>query len=272
MTQANARLPHLGTYRRELPVSLARLYENAIDWEHLPYLHRTTFARIEPINAGEWGFRARVWTHPYEEQRSFVIELKLDRDCQRWITSTIEGSGTGTEIWTHAFSLAEYTTLVVVDFFVPGVSQDGVARLADYYRRLYAQLYDEDVTMMTTRERELARVRDGCSSKTPTTMVLGPTAEVLQRLPLDIEFGGARFRVVEHRGELVAYSTLCPHAFGPLGEGRIEDGVVECPWHGYRFDLWSGKCVSGGQCRLKVAPEVQISATGQVMLTADRDF
>ena len=54
-------VPHVGTYRRELPVSIDRLYENAIDWEHLPYLHRTSFARIECQDAGSWGFRARVW-------------------------------------------------------------------------------------------------------------------------------------------------------------------------------------------------------------------
>src|SRR6516164_5956966 len=88
LTAMNARVPHIGTYRRKLPVSLERLYENAIDWEHLPYLHRLSFSRIERIDSGDWGFRARVWTHPYEEQRALVIELNLDRDCRRWITRT----------------------------------------------------------------------------------------------------------------------------------------------------------------------------------------
>src|SRR5947207_6938733 len=91
------KVPHIGTYRRELPVSLERLYENAIDWEHLPYLHRTSFSQIERMDAGDWGFRARVWGQPHEERHSFVIELKLDRDCRRWITSTLEGPGIGTE-------------------------------------------------------------------------------------------------------------------------------------------------------------------------------
>ena len=91
-------VPHAGTYRRELPVSIERLYENAIDWEHLPYLHRGSFAQIECIDAGAWGFRARVWPRPYNEQRSLVIQLLLDRELHRWITRTIAGPGTGTEI------------------------------------------------------------------------------------------------------------------------------------------------------------------------------
>src|SRR5438552_19143634 len=95
-------LPLVATYRRELPVTIERVYENAIDWEHLPYLHRTSFSRIDCIEAGPWGFRASVWAQPFDERRKFVIELRLDRDCRRWITRTLEGPGAGTEIWTHA--------------------------------------------------------------------------------------------------------------------------------------------------------------------------
>src|SRR5215472_9182055 len=186
VTAMNTRVPHLGTYRRELPVSLERLYENAIDWEHLPYLHRSSFSRIERIESGEWGFRARVWTHPFEEQRGLVvIELKLDRDCRRWITRTLAGSGTGTEIWTHAFSLAERTTLVVVDFFVPDTAETAAVRLRDYYQRLYARLYDEDVGMMTLRQNEIDRIRAGQPSGKTTPQVIGGIADLLARLPLE---------------------------------------------------------------------------------------
>jgi len=263
----NARVPHVGTYRRELPVSIERLYENAIDWEHLPYLHRTTFARIERIDSGDWGFRARVWTHPYEERRAFVIELKLDRDCRRWITSTLEGNGTGTEIWTHAFSLAERTTLVVVDFFVPEVDDAAAARLGDYYQRLYARLYDEDVAMMSRRERELDRIHSAEHRKSGNRS-LGNLAALRPRLPLDVELDGAQFRIIELDGKLIAYATRCPHLLGPLGEGRIEDGIVECPWHGYRFDVRNGRCVSGASCRLREAPKIQVDGAGEVSIRA----
>ena len=262
----DARVPHIGTYRCELPVSLERLYENAIDWEHLPYLHRTSFSRIEKTEAGDWGFRARVWTHPYEEQRAFVIELKLDRDCRRWITSTLEGAGVGTEIWTHAFSLAARTTLVVVDFFVPGVDGDAIARLGDYYKSLYAKLYDEDVWMMSTRERALDRVRAGKPAKAAAQKSIGNISELRKKLPIEVELDGAEFKIAELGGEMIAYSTRCPHLLGPLGDACIEGGIVECPWHGYRFDVRTGQCVSGAQCHLAPAPLVRVEATGEVII------
>jgi 3-phenylpropionate/trans-cinnamate dioxygenase ferredoxin component len=37
-----------------------------------------------------------------------------------------------------------------------------------------------------------------------------------------------------------AIDNLCTHDNGPLGEGRIVDGTVECPRHGARFDLATG--------------------------------
>ena len=39
----SSQLPHVGTYRRVLPVSLVRMYENTLDWEHLPHVHESSF-------------------------------------------------------------------------------------------------------------------------------------------------------------------------------------------------------------------------------------
>ncbi len=251
-------VPHIATYRRELNVNLERLYENAIDWEHLPFLHRSTFSRIDCQDAGPWGFRARVWMQPYDERGGFVIELGLDRDCRRWITSTLEGPGAGTEIWTHAFSLGERQTLVVVDFFVPGARDERARLLAEYYRNLYARLYDEDESMMTERDAQLDRAKGGLRDRAAGPMRLGPRSEVLPRLPFEIEFGGRRFRIVELDGTMVVYSTVCPHTLGPLGGAPVEGGVIECPWHGYRYDIRTRRCVSGAQLSLAPAPRVHV--------------
>ena len=56
----DSRTCHVGTYRRVLPVSVERMYENALDWEHLPYVHAGSFKAIEPIDAGPWGWRAEI--------------------------------------------------------------------------------------------------------------------------------------------------------------------------------------------------------------------
>jgi nitrite reductase/ring-hydroxylating ferredoxin subunit len=254
------KVPHLGTYRRELPVSVERLYENAIDWEHLPYLHRTSFARIECIEAGEWGFRARVWSQPYEERRMFIIELKLDRDCRRWITSTLDGPGRGNEVWTHAFPVGERETHIVVDFFAPGFAADRAPEVFNSYKALYTRLYDEDVEMMSGRQAQLDAIKTRAPEWSSSRRVLGPLDQVRMRLPMTIEERGRRLRIVELDGKFVAHATVCPHTLGPLGTATVTDGIIECPWHGFKFDIASGKCVSGHNCNLAPAPQIVVDA------------
>ena len=45
--------------------------------------------------------------------------------------------------------------------------------------------------------------------------------------------GGGRFH---------ATSPQCPHEDGPLAEGWIEGDAVVCPWHGFDFELGTGRC------------------------------
>jgi nitrite reductase/ring-hydroxylating ferredoxin subunit len=251
------KVPHLGAYRRELPVNVERLYENAIDWEHLPYLHRSSFARIECLDAGAWGFRARVWSQPYDEHRAFVLELKLDRDCRRWITSTLEGPGRGSEVWTHAFPIGDRETHIVVDFFVPGIAPDRAPEVFDFYKNLYARLYDEDVVMMAGRQAQLDAIKSRAAAE-PSPRILGTLEQMLLKLPMTIEERGRRFRIIELDGKLVAHATVCPHTLGPLGTALVTNGIIECPWHGFRFDVVSGKCVSGHNCKLPAAPRISV--------------
>jgi nitrite reductase/ring-hydroxylating ferredoxin subunit len=42
-----------------------------------------------------------------------------------------------------------------------------------------------------------------------------------------------------------AISATCPHAGGPLNEGKLTGDVIECPWHGSLFCVRDGK-VRGG--------------------------
>jgi len=43
-------------------------------------------------------------------------------------------------------------------------------------------------------------------------------------------------------GKVVAVDAACPHEGGPLHEGAIDAGCVVCPWHGFRFELRTGRC------------------------------
>ncbi len=47
---------------------------------------------------------------------------------------------------------------------------------------------------------------------------------------------------VAHVGEMFyAISNTCLHRGGPLGEGFLEGAIVTCPWHGWEYDVTTGK-------------------------------
>jgi nitrite reductase/ring-hydroxylating ferredoxin subunit len=255
-------LPHAGTYRRVLPVTLERLYENALDWEHLPHLHHGSFTSVRCLDAGASAWRAAV-THG--NGRDAVIELSLDRDCRRWVTRAVEGFGAGSEIWTHAFPLARGRVEILVDFFLPEVDEARRARLGRSYADYYARLYDEDVAMMTERQHQLDRRIDRARNDDRTLVLGQPDALVL---PMDIVLGGREFVLAEVEGALAAFPRQCPHQLGPLSADGLEGRVVICPWHGDRFDVVSGANLSGRGCRLLHLPEIRVDQRGCVTLTA----
>ncbi|MCI0440803.1 MAG: non-heme iron oxygenase ferredoxin subunit [Chloroflexi bacterium] len=56
-----------------------------------------------------------------------------------------------------------------------------------------------------------------------------------------VDVGDARILIANVGGSYYALDEVCTHAEGPLSEGFIEGVEVECPWHGSRFDLATGK-------------------------------
>lgn len=58
-----------------------------------------------------------------------------------------------------------------------------------------------------------------------------------------IEANGKRIALCHAEGEFFAIADLCTHDNGPLGEGELSDHQVECPRHGARFDIRTGKAL-----------------------------
>lgn len=58
------------------------------------------------------------------------------------------------------------------------------------------------------------------------------------------DLGGLRVALFHVDGRFYALADECPHQGGPLGEGRIEDGTVTCPWHQWKFEVATGRSVS----------------------------
>ena len=78
--------------------------------------------------------------------------------------------------------------------------------------------------------------------------------------------GGERIAVFKHNGAISAVTNLCAHQGGPLGEGKVIDGCITCPWHGWQYRPGDGcspppfqEKVATYQVRI-VAGRVQVNA------------
>ena len=253
-----SRLDHVGTYKRRVPVSLQRMYENALDWEHLPHLHASSFKGLTCVDSGAWGWRAEVQNHKGQPS---LLELRLDRDCRRWITRNLQGPSTGAEIRTHVFEVEPRVLDLVIDFFVPDVPVEARDKVGMAYARAYETLYDEDVWMMTERQQALDTRIDTVQAQ----QLVVPMPEPAE-LPIQVEFSGRQFYVDRFQDEWVSYPALCPHQMGPL-QGQINDqGEIHCPWHGYGFDVRSGQCTTGATCQFGQRPVV-VARQDELQLT-----
>jgi len=265
----NPELVVASVYEREIGASLERVWENVYDWEHLPWLHSEAFGSIEELASGEWGWHARVELAGGAEAE---IELVTDRDARHYVARTLDGAGAPGEIWTSLDPVADDRTAIRVEFCVTPMPDEALRKLGSGYVSLYTLLWAQDEDMMQTRERALGERRPGASASSEGTdesqsrrgsregrsISLGRRDDLLARLPLVFEFDDRRFRVVELDGEFVAHSVECPHLLGPLDGCDFEDGLLVCPWHGYRFDLRTGESAEGRKLRLRPAPTISI--------------
>ena len=257
----------IACYARRLPVPIERVWENVLDWEHLPYLHHESFCAIALEDGGAWGWRARVELPPKQQPTALTIEVRIDRAAREYHTRTLAGAGAGTDIVTRLATPDATTTDVSVAFHVPDLPESARATLGGGYVRLYTRLWDQDEAMMVRREALL----DG---RTPTPakpgarapVALGPAAALRAGLPLRVDVAGDGFRVIEHEGRLLAHPLVCPHLGGPLDAATVEGGAVVCPWHGYRFDCETGRGPAGQRCRTAVPARVAVGADGLATL------
>ncbi len=237
-------IDHVGTYQRVLPVSLARMFENALDWEHLPFLHASSFTGIACEDAGPWGWRARVLD---AKGRESLLELSLDTTQRRWITRTLSGEFAGTEIWTYVLERGPQEIEIIVDFHVPRIAPELRERIGQAYARVYETLYDEDTAMMRARQvlldSRILPVQDNAES-----VCLGEMETLV--LPIATRFAGREVVIHSIAGLPVVHVARCPHQGAPLISGQVTGNVLACPWHGYRFDLSSGQCTSGADCSI----------------------
>ena len=74
-----------------------------------------------------------------------------------------------------------------------------------------------------------------------TWVAIGKAEDFAEGQVEALTVGEKQAAVVRVEGQLYALDGRCPHQGGPLGEGNLCEGALRCPWHGYDFDLKTGK-------------------------------
>ena len=257
-----ADLHFLGNYVRRLPTNMARMMENAYDWEHLPYVHPSSFASIDLVESGSWGWRARIGVPGGLEPTHQMLDLLVDAEKNYWVSTVFNGPGEGIEIHTQATTLNEDEIEVDVRFYLPEAPGDDAASasILNYMQSQYATLYDEDIDLMQGRQNALedrSRWRSGKKARSETR--IGALSELDRSKTHTIETATGRYCVRVWQDEWIAHSAVCPHQLGPLQDSEIDaEGRISCPWHGYQFNALSGESRSTDCPALEKAPDLVI--------------
>ena len=91
---------------------------------------------------------------------------------------------------------------------------------------------------------------------------LGGLPDIPEGGPTKVKAGINTLILVRTGETILALHEQCAHAGGPLSEGKVVDGCIECPWHGSRFRLTDGHVARGPAMYDQPAYEIRRSDAG----------
>ena len=254
-----------GLYSRRVLASPDRIWENVHDWEHLPALHESSFSACRLLGFGQSGWRIALTPQPGRPEAEQILQLETDRRAGRYRVVTVSGPGQGAEIRVQLTPVDDQVTDVEVRYYAPEADPQRLARIAQGFVAAYARLWDEDEVMMRHRE-SACQIMAAPVPPTRLPLTLGTTEELQAKTPFEVQFSGRPWRVISVNGALVVHAVLCPHWLGPLESEGDSEGTLRCPWHSYRFDAQSGKCLTGQGYHLAEPPNLSVDQSGNVTL------
>ena len=79
----------------------------------------------------------------------------------------------------------------------------------------------------------------------------------------EVEHEGRIYALFNVAGVISAIDGVCPHQGGPLAEGKLDGTTVTCPWHGWRFDVQTGRTPLGPKIK---QPVYEVKVEGRDVL------
>ena len=75
----------------------------------------------------------------------------------------------------------------------------------------------------------------------PSAVAVAKVSELAEGAFKPVQVNGKRLLICRVEGKLYAIDDTCTHDDGPLADGLLDGHEIECPRHGARFDVRSGK-------------------------------
>lgn len=70
-------------------------------------------------------------------------------------------------------------------------------------------------------------------------------------------------------GEIYALDGICTHEDLPLDGGEVDDGILECPWHGAMYEVCTGRVRALPATRPLETFPVRVDDEGNVFITIE---
>ena len=108
------------------------------------------------------------------------------------------------------------------------------------------------------------------ATRGPRRWAVGRASELAPGERRLIEVKGHSVGLFNVNGEIIAALNLCPHELAPVCRGRVggttlpsppgeyrwgrQGEILACPWHGWEFDLLTGRALADERVRLRRYP------------------
>lgn len=100
---------------------------------------------------------------------------------------------------------------------------------------------------------------------------IGESTEIAPGEMKKAKVGDNEFLIANVNGKYYAIGARCTHAGGDLSQGSLEGNIITCPKHKAKFDVTTGRVVSGPKIpmlhlKIKDEPSYQVAIDGNTLL------
>ncbi|MGV7220006.1 MAG: Rieske (2Fe-2S) protein [Nitrospinales bacterium] len=82
-------------------------------------------------------------------------------------------------------------------------------------------------------------------------IILGGKSDIPDGRGKLYEVGDESIAVFKVGEKIFAIEDFCKHRGGALSQGHLEGNLVECPMHGWVYDIFTGECLTNSKGKVK---------------------